>query len=991
MGWNSNESEDRLMRRIIGFLFLACFLAFVSVQAGATIISQEDWEIPAVGTTVSNNGRELTADQWTSAKCYLASDGLGFTSFQTSTRFARSGSRSLRNENNTGKKHVEAGCSPTEQRDEKSRQSVMVGYGVNGLYDKAARHGDMMLGDEIWLGFSLYYPSDEGTNAQWWSDVSDANTMNIMQTMDSGPGFTPSVFINLRGNGQVQVQSKYSTNPTGETLRYNPSTYTTINRDRWHDFVIRHKRACDNTGILQVWVNGALITNYVNTPVALCDKQYGYMEIGQYYGTIIDNNIRVQYIDNIKVGNASSNFAEVDPSGDVDPGGENPTFITSVNGAAAITDAQYPVNFTANADGTDGFLSCLLNDKNEKPVIYNMATKVGYFKAPSLSGYTSTTATLKCLHESQLAKVAADTSWSEHGTTEAAWSGDRFGLTSGLQITKAATASSYITTGDGVDVYAAIPTWTATSSWEIEFDVIFPTSTTLPSSTVSLIDGATTSNRASIYLQDASDGLRWNTAGISSVAVDGVTVADNAYIFPKDGITRHIKATGTGTIVLANVLRKYDNSSYANSAVFNLSLKQLSTPANDSFYALNESIASAVVVDTGARAQNGTWNNRLAGDVTDQGAPAQNPAYAYKIPNTNSAFSGVASDRMALDFLYSCTSTGCDDLYFAVEDKASGAHRLTAVGSAGSLTLATENGGFGTATSVKNWVVDATAGVHKARVNFKIGTEGYNNIYNFYAGSKDASVGHTFVLHDVIPHKNYTTAAVTHPITLTLTDADNPDLSDCTMPVVLDPQSGTYTATVTCTTTEIGGDYFVMLRDTNAAPADSDVVIAGTGALRSATGPVDSLTISAEFSGLAYQDLWAYVVHRDAATNKSTPPASATFDDGVGIGQKKKFKWSIAGGNKIECFDSNLNLLVPFTGNMEVSITDGDYFEEGNLVTELAYAATIPFVSGEAEFDDSDASVLDSINSLLTGEQGYNFWATDGTCRADDAIQLIVE
>jgi len=350
----------------------------------------------------------------------------------------------------------------------------------------------------------------------------------------------------------------------------------------------------------------------------------------------------------------------------------------------------------------------------------------------------------------------------------------------------------------------------------------------------------------------------------------------------------------------------------------------------------------------------------------------------------------VAGDKMQFDFTYSCLAGNCDNLYFTVEDEstASPYHRNAAQGTAGALTTSTLNGGFGTGFSV----VNRTLGDNVYRAILKYTATATAAKYKLRVGMRNGVDGQVMSLHEVIPRKNPTTTTIEKQITIAGTDVTAPTVT-CTTPmsVVPDPEFDTYTATVNCTTTEIGGDYFVMLKDTNAAPADSDVVIAGTGAIRSATGTVDSMSISAEFTGLSYQDLWAYAVHQDAATNKATQPTSATFDDGVGIGQKKKFKWSIAGGNKIECFDSNLNLLVPFTGNMTVSITTGDYFSLGNTVNELVYAPVVAFTSGEAEFDDSDASVFGSVNSLVTGAQGYNFWATDGTCRADDAIQLIVE
>lgn len=140
------------------------------------------------------------------------------------------------------------------------------------------------------------------------------------------------------------------------------------------------------------------------------------------------------------------------------------------------------------------------------------------------------------------------------------------------------------------------------------------------------------------------------------------------------------------------------------------------------------------------------------------------------------------------------------------------------------------------------------------------------------------------VLVDVVARKNWTTTVLDYPIALQLSNTDTtpPTLNPCSITSVPDPQPdtlpGTYTASVTCRTTELGGEYFVVLKSTNSPPVNADAVIAGTGGdLGIATAAVLDLDIEAQFQGLSYQDLWAYIVHRDAATLKSTV-ATATFD-----------------------------------------------------------------------------------------------------------------
>lgn len=107
----------------------------------------------------------------------------------------------------------------------------------------------------------------------------------------------------------------------------------------------------------------------------------------------------------------------------------------------------------------------------------------------------------------------------------------------------------------------------------------------------------------------------------------------------------------------------------------------------------------------------------------------------------------------------------------------------------------------------------------------------------------------------------------------------------------------------------------------------------------------------------------------------------------VSTSTNKKFVWSAAGGNAIYTYNAGSNTFTPFTGTMVVKITSGDYFSPGAVVSELAYAPAVAFVAGEGEISEDDLTT-GSIDVLLTGEQGYNYWATNGTSRADNTIQL---
>jgi hypothetical protein len=287
------------------------------------------------------------------------------------------------------------------------------------------------------------------------------------------------------------------------------------------------------------------------------------------------------------------------------------------------------------------------------------------------------------------------------------------------------------------------------------------------------------------------------------------------------------------------------------------------------------------------------WNNAFTTDTVVTGLNHHGYTSGLKIVksavNTNADaykeipdFICVSGNRCRFDFTYHVADAYKNNMYFHVGKGGTDPDdRIRLVGTAGELTLGTAiNAGFGTNVQIANRI--AGNGVYRASIWWTVNQP--TQFYKIRAGwSNSVAVNSEMILLDVVGRKNWTTTVLDYPVTLSLGNIDTtpPTVGPCAIVNALDPQPGVsptpYRATVTCGTTELGGEYFIMLKDNNAAPANSDAVIAGTGAFRLATGSVGELTFSAEFSGLAYQDLWAYAVHRDAATNKSTV-ATATFD-----------------------------------------------------------------------------------------------------------------
>ena len=699
-------------------LFTFLLLAVLSFPGWGALIFNEDFEGPVNRTFFPGSSKYYQVAPDTavikSGWCYTKTGAGGFDAWSSSTKYKLTGSKSIRNEYN-GTLFVANVC---------TRQTMHLGYNNVEMFSSTGRVPPKSTnhGDERWVGVAYYYPDNEGTFGSWWGDTEAAPT-NIFQFMASSPdaNMSPEIFISLYGGGKVRVQNKWSTNAVGEVGQDTEIKYGTFSKNAWNRLVVHFKRNWDNTGVLEVWVNGTKVMNRQNMAVAYRSKDRGYWDVSQYdrhdSATEGSRQIMVQYVDAIKVGDHTSSYAEVNP-GSISipvcpPDCPSDGAITGVNSGATITSEQAQVPFIAET--TESISKCQIGALPESPVNWDYTTNTsGIFKAPVTAAAASSSQTLKCWSEPHLSRLPnLYTSWGAAGTTtDAAFSGSRFGYTTGITVNRPDTASySYTVYGPGAEHYTK----------------------------------------------------------------------------------------------------------------------------------------------------------------------------------------AIVGDKMKFDFTYSCdpadpdgagpllAGANCENLYFAViDDEAAGDLRNTAEGTAGGLIPETLWGGHGSwITEGNRAVVNQTLGDNVYRVSIPFTVTNPTAYFKYYAGYKGGAAGKSMTLHEVIPRKNVTTKTLTYPVVVQVatTDTTPPTVDDCTItnvPVNIDDVVS-YQANINCTTTELGGEYFIMLKDTNAAPADSDAVIAGTGALRSATGPVDSMSISAEFTGLSYQDLWAYVVHRDAATLKSTV-ATATFD-----------------------------------------------------------------------------------------------------------------
>jgi len=386
------------------------------------------------------------------------------------------------------------------------------------------------------------------------------------------------------------------------------------------------------------------------------------------------------------------------------------------------------------------------------------------------------------------------------------------------------------------------------------------------------------------------------------------------------------------------------------------------------------------------------WSGNILGyttgiKVVKEGSTEYSNATLYG----GTPFSTATGDNIACEFTYSVGTDSEDDLYFAVIDASGGDKRLTAEGTAGSLTAGTLNGGIGVNRSATNSSLGQ--GVYRTTIGFTVGSRTTPEFYKYRIGTRGTELAtHELRLHELVCRKNAVTKSATKNVSLAVTDTVKPILTNCGMSHVPNGEGG-YNTNMSCTTNEIGGTAYAMITTTDTSP-DEDDVIAGTGSPWAAS--VDASIIQFESTIFEYQDLWGWMVHVDDAGNKSLV-ASMTFDDGVIEGTAKKLIFA-APDTDIHCLSYSEELArfitTPFTGNLAIQVYDGDprAVNLNEFPAKLAYDSSVAFTAGESSAMTEDSLESGSLNNLLLGDQGYYIYYTDGDeCSNVAPVQVTAE
>lgn len=174
---------------------------------------------------------------------------------------------------------------------------------------------------ERWVGYSALYPAGQAfTPTQSSMNLESQIHANNDQCGPSQPTIALQCRELAQDGRQILLRDRSTCGTTPNTTTYNQGTgfdadwsqpLTTV---VWQDVVMRIKLSyTDGSAITQVWLNGELMLNTTNANWYYQDADgTGYWTVGAYTGETQTTPITA-YIDEIRIGDASSSYAQVCP------------------------------------------------------------------------------------------------------------------------------------------------------------------------------------------------------------------------------------------------------------------------------------------------------------------------------------------------------------------------------------------------------------------------------------------------------------------------------------------------------------------------------------------------------------------------------------------------------------------------------------------------------------------------------------------------------
>ena len=221
--------------------------------------------------------------------------------------------------------------------------------------------GEFEKGKDYWLGVSVFIPAD-------WD-------MDYGATIKGRPAAEKAadgVILQFHGGLSLPLVVSHTkqgfriwSRPAKGINRFNVKTVP-MKRGQWNDFVYHVKFSPNSDGFFKIWVNGKQELNHKGanhkiSNTSKADSRYPYFKFGMYQASfkfkgwskdvIYNVNERTIYHDELRIGNASSSYAEVMPFGSNAPAQDTKAPNAPANlKASAITQTGLTLNWKASTD-----------------------------------------------------------------------------------------------------------------------------------------------------------------------------------------------------------------------------------------------------------------------------------------------------------------------------------------------------------------------------------------------------------------------------------------------------------------------------------------------------------------------------------------------------------------------------------------------------------------------------------------------------------------
>ncbi len=226
------------------------------------------------------------------------------------------------------------------------RTEVIVGADNDAPPDERGEF-QFTMGEEYWIGLSIYIPDHMVIDTERLSDV----VFQMQASPDPGEDYRSPVFALEVDADRWRIFSRWDTRETsppgndftGEAVVYNDALGASIGR--WTDWIVHVIWSWEDDGRLQVWRDGDLVVDRAG-PNCSRDAAGPHPAFGLYKWSWRDDSYvhntdwRLFYHDEFRIGDSRSSYADVAPSGGSVSGTPEPT--PSPTNAPTATPTQSP-------------------------------------------------------------------------------------------------------------------------------------------------------------------------------------------------------------------------------------------------------------------------------------------------------------------------------------------------------------------------------------------------------------------------------------------------------------------------------------------------------------------------------------------------------------------------------------------------------------------------------------------------------------------------